>query len=70
MVRLPQLAWYGDTGREMNFPDSWDVTACRMHSHDASPLSEDGIRKAFANPIGTETVKELAKGGKRGCDTV
>ena len=64
VIRLPQMEWYGDTELEIDFPDSWDVTVCRMHGHDASPLSEDGIRKAFANPIGTRTIKELAKGKK------
>jgi len=58
------MEWYGDTELEIDFPDSWDVTVCRMHGHDASPLSEDGIRKAFANPIGTRTIRKLAKGGK------
>jgi len=64
VIRLPQMEWYGDTELEIDFPDSWDVTVCRMHGHDASPLSEDGIRKAFANPIGTRTIRKLAKGGK------
>jgi len=63
-VRVSQLAWYGDTELEIDFPDSWDVTVCRMHGHDASPLSEDAIRKAFCNPIGTKTIRELAKGKK------
>ncbi len=65
VVRLPQLAWYGDIELEIDFPDSWDVTVCHMRGHDAPPLSEDGIRKAFRIPIGTRTIKELAK-GKRG----
>jgi len=63
-VQIPQLAWYGDTEIEIDFPDSWDVTVCRMHGHDTPPLSEDGIRQAFCNPIGTKTIKELAKGKK------
>ena len=62
VVRLPQLAWYGDIELEIDFPDSWDVTVCHMRGHDAPPLSEDGIRKAFRIPIGTRTIKELAKG--------
>jgi len=56
------MAWYGDTELEIDFPESWDVTVCRMHGQDAAALSEDGIRKAFRNPIGTKTIKELAKG--------
>jgi len=64
VIRLPQMEWYGDTELEIDFPGSWDVTVCHMHGHGASLLSEDGIRKAFANPIGTGTIKELAKGKK------
>jgi len=58
------MEWYGDTEFEIDFPGSWEVTVCHMHGHSASPLSEDGIRRAFANPIGTKTIKELAKGKK------
>jgi nickel-dependent lactate racemase len=61
-VRLPQMAWYGDTELEIDFPESWDVTVCKMNGQDAPALSEGGIRKAFRNPIGTKTIKELAKG--------
>ena len=61
-VRLPQLAWYGDTEIKIDFPSSWDVTVCRMHGHDTPPLNEDNIRKAFHNPIGSKPIKELAKG--------
>ena len=68
-VRLPQMAWYGDTELEIDFPESWGVTVCRMHGQDAAALSEDGIRKAFRNPIGTRTIKELAR-GKREVDTL
>jgi len=63
-VRLPQMVWYGDTELEIDFPDSWDVIVCHMHGHDAPALSEDGFRKAFRNPIGTKTIKEMAKGKK------
>lgn len=64
VARLPQMAWYGDTELEIDFPESWDVTVCNMHGHDAGPLSDEGIREAFANPIGAKTIKELARGKK------
>jgi len=67
-VVVPILAWYGDTELELDFPKSWDVTLCSMRGHDAPSLSDSEIRKAFANPIGTKTIKELAK-GKRGVVT-
>lgn len=63
-VRLPQMVWYGDTELEIDFPGSWNVTVCHMHGHEASALSEDGIKKSFSNPIGTKTIKEMAKGKK------
>ena len=61
---VPVLAWYGDEELEIDFPESWDVTICRMKGHDAPPLSDAQIKKAFASPIGTRTIKELAKGKK------
>lgn len=61
-VVVPILAWYGDEELELEFPESWDVTVCNMKGYNTPPLSANEIRKAFANPIGTKTVKELAKG--------
>jgi nickel-dependent lactate racemase len=61
---VPVLAWYGDEELELEFPESWDITVCKMKGHEAPPLSDAAIRKAFANPIGTKTIKELAKGKK------
>ncbi|MFW6126481.1 MAG: lactate racemase domain-containing protein, partial [Chloroflexota bacterium] len=61
-ISLPQMEWYGDTQLEIDFPESWDVTECRMQGHDAPALSDEGIRKAFQNPIGTGTIRELARG--------
>ena len=61
---LPVLAWYGDEELEVDFPESWDVTFCKMKGHDAPPLSDAGIRKAFASPVGIRTIKELARGKK------
>ncbi len=63
-IQLPQLAWYGDTMLNVDFPETWDVHVCRMKGHDAAPLPEEGIREAFRNPIGSKTIRELA-GGKK-----
>ena len=63
-VTIPILAWYGDEELELDFPESWDVTVCRMKGEDAPPLNEAGIRQAFANPIGTRTIREMARGKK------
>ncbi|TFH34295.1 MAG: DUF2088 domain-containing protein, partial [Dehalococcoidia bacterium] len=66
-VTLPVLAWYGDTELEIDFPDSWDVNVCRHKGAGTPPLDDAGFRKAFANPIGTPTIQELAKDKKAVC---
>ena len=63
-VQLPQMAWYGDTPIDIDFPDSWDVTVCHARGHSAPPLGDAGIREAFANPIGTKSIRDLARGKK------
>jgi len=63
-VFVPQLAWWGDIEAELTFPDGWNVTECRMAGHDAPPLDDAGFRKAFANPIGSPKIRELARGKK------
>jgi len=63
-VTLRAMVWYGDTDIEINFPESWDVNICRMKGHDAPALSSASIRQAFNNPIGTGTIRELARGKK------
>jgi len=58
------MAWYGDTEFEIDFPATWKVAVCQMKGHDAPALDEGGFRKAFANPIGTKNLEELARGNK------
>ncbi len=61
-VRLPQLAWYENNEFDIQFPDSWEVTTCYMKGHNRPPLSDQGFREAFANPIGIKPIRELAQG--------
>jgi len=60
-IRLPQFPWYGDSTFEITFPGDWEVITCTMPGHDAPKLNKKGIRAAFANPIGTPTIAELAR---------
>ena len=64
IVKVPQFPWYGDTELELEFPDSWEVTTCRMHGQDAPKLSREAIKDAFLNPIGTPRIAELERGKK------
>ena len=61
-VSVPQLAWYSDTKIDLDFPEKWDVTLCPMAGQNKPGLSDEGIRAAFANPIGTKTIRKLAFG--------
>ncbi len=64
-VTVPQLAWSGDVDADLTFPQNWEVIACRMEGDSAPKLNDEGFRKAFANPIGTKPIRELAKGKKK-----
>ncbi len=61
-VSVPQQAWYDNNELELQFPSSWELTVCYMRGHSRPPLSEEGFREAFANPIGTKSIRELARG--------
>ena len=63
-VRVPQLAWYGDTELELQFPSSWEVNTCYMRGHNSPPLSEKELRDAFQHPLGSQSIRELAQGAK------
>ena len=55
-------AWYGDEELTLNFPTGWEVEV--LGPKDAPALSDAQIEKAFAEPIGTPRIAELAKGKK------
>jgi nickel-dependent lactate racemase len=64
IIKVPQLAWWGDIETELSFPKNWDVMVCHMHGREAPKLSFEEFRKAFANPIGCKPIRDLAKGKK------
>jgi nickel-dependent lactate racemase len=49
---------------QINFPKTWDVSVVRMAGHSAPPLTDEQIQDALNNPIGSPTIRELAKGKK------
>ncbi len=55
-------AWYGDEELTLNFPTGWEVEM--LGPKDASALSNKQIERAFAEPIGTKRIAELAKSKK------
>ena len=55
-------AWYGDEALTLNFPAGWEVEI--LGPKDGAALSDAQIERAFAEPIGTPCISELAKGKK------
>jgi len=63
-IKLPQLAWYGDTELNVELPSSWDVTICRMRGYSRPRLTQPETKHAFSHPIGSQPIRELARGKK------
>ena len=61
-VTVRSGAWYGDREIDLRFPSDWEVEM--LNQKDASALSDAQIEQAFAEPIGTKRISELAKGKK------
>ncbi len=55
-------AWYGDIELTLDFPSGWEVEV--LGPKDAPALSDSQIEQAFAEPIGTQRISELATGKK------
>ncbi len=53
-------AWFGDTDLELSFPAGWRVVRCPPR--DGADIGDRGIAEAFANPVGTPRLAELAAG--------
>jgi nickel-dependent lactate racemase len=66
-VKMRVNAFFGDDEIELAFPDTWDVKLCLMAGHDKPPLSDDEMRRALQNPIGTPRLSEMARGKKEVC---
>ncbi len=55
-------AWYGDEALTLKFPTGWEVVI--LGPKDAPTLAEKQIEHAFAEPIGSPRIAELANGKK------
>ncbi|HEY5526559.1 MAG TPA: lactate racemase domain-containing protein [Candidatus Anoxymicrobiaceae bacterium] len=59
---VPNLLWYGNEPRRLEFPDRWDIDVLDCPGFKKPALDEAGIRKAFDSPVGSPTLAELAEG--------
>ena len=64
VIKLPQLAWYEPKELELRLPDHWQVETCNMAGYDRPAMTDDQIKAAINNPIGSLPIRELAKGKK------
>jgi len=60
-VTVPNLQWYGDTPLVLEFPLSWDVKRCKVASEDQTGMTDNQIRVALMNPIGSKSLGHLAE---------
>jgi len=63
-LRIPHMAWYGDTPMDLTFPESWQVQVLNMYGKDTPPLTPQGLQNALKHPIGSPRIRDLAKGKK------
>ena len=59
-VTMPSRSWYGDVELMLPFPAEWELHV--LPPRDAPKLNAAAIEAAFANPIGTQSIAELARG--------
>jgi len=62
-VKVPWAAWRDPEFLEIELPDNWDVSVCRMNGN--SEIKEKQVQDSILNPIGTERISELAKGKEK-----
>ena len=63
--KVPWAAWREPEYLELKFPNSWDVSVCRMNGADAPQITDNEIKESILNPIGTPKLSELAKGKEK-----
>jgi nickel-dependent lactate racemase len=61
-IKVPQLMWHGNSDLELSFPKTWKVILCQMMGHCRPKLSQGQMRRAFSRPIGSRSIREVAKG--------
>lgn len=63
-ISLPQGAWFNEFELKIDFPSNWRMNLCDSPADSMPPISNDRIKEAFSNPIGTKSIRELARGKK------
>jgi nickel-dependent lactate racemase len=61
-IGIPWASWYGDATFELSFPDAWRVEEAGPQG--GQDIGEEGIRRAYGQPVGAPSIRELARGKK------
>ena len=61
--KIPWAAWREPEFLEISFPDSWDVSLCKMNG--GPEIDDNKIKESILNPISTSKLSELAKGKEK-----
>jgi len=61
-VTVPNLLWYGNEPRTLEFPERWDVSVLEPPGFSKPALDDAGMLEALSSPIGSPTLAELAAG--------
>jgi nickel-dependent lactate racemase len=64
VIALPQLLWDGSSTLKIDLPDDWEVEICPMRGAHRPPLSVEQMALAIRDPIGSPSLKDLARGKK------
>lgn len=62
-VKVPWAAWRDPKYLEIDLPDRWDVSVCRMKGD--SEIGNAQIKESILNPIGTEKISKLGEGKEK-----
>jgi nickel-dependent lactate racemase len=62
---VPNQKWFKEGELLLEFPSEWDVVPCLMNGHYAPELTITQIQAAFARPIDSPGLSELAGGKKK-----
>jgi lactate racemase len=58
-VRVPWASWFGDYEIDLSFPAGWSLQVCNPPG--GPDVGLEGIKAAFASPIGTPRISEMAR---------
>ncbi|MFH2125936.1 MAG: lactate racemase domain-containing protein [Pseudomonadota bacterium] len=61
-LSLPRRLWYENDSLEIDLPEDWQVELCPMAGADHPALSREEIEAALARPVGSPSLRELARG--------